>query len=298
MKRLTHTLAMVLTAAGLSACEINHLREAQATFNATAQADDEMRLALASPSKDKIVSGADPTLNITSGYASVIVSLNNLAENREQSSSLKKDGLWGIALAMKGLSYWRLGKYDQVDGVYKEAMLLMKDGTLGGRDRALIAALPGLVRNTQAYGMFSAPPPACAAGGTCSDDQQGFIDTVCLLANADDKVAQARKEANPQNPIQVYLIQTQMATVRNLRVALAYYGFAVDNPGGAHGNQALSRAKLRAECAFSELVGLAKASVDGATQATQLWAVVLPYRPDATACAKVPEVPQFCSGAR
>jgi len=293
-----------------SGCEsVNHLREAQSAFNETAVADNVMRLGLSSGPRTATSSAPDSPLAIDAGYASVIASLNRLADSPKQREALKKDGLWGVALTMKGLSYWRLGKHDQVDALVKEAQTAMTETAFGDRDRALIGALPGLVRNTQAYQKIRATTPAClqAAGG-CTDQEPGFAEVACLLVSANTKIAEARAFGSERNPVQVFLLQSQLTALRNISEALKKYGLrdAKDplKAKGTFAQEALDYYRVRSGCALGELDGLAKDKddatkeeidpVDGAREASQFWRQRAPGLPNLQACKTPPAAPAAC----
>src|SRR5678815_2022733 len=93
----------VLWMAGCSS--VNHLRDAQDSFNQAAAAENALRF-------DGKASDALASMGaLRSSYASTLRSLENLSSKDEE--ALRQDGLWGSALTLKALTQWRLGQYDR-----------------------------------------------------------------------------------------------------------------------------------------------------------------------------------------
>jgi hypothetical protein len=118
--------------------------------------------------------------------------------------------LWGTTLTLKALCQWRLGQYSQALQTAKDARTTAADQVLP-RDRAILAALPGLIKTDQAYGQI--------LGAVPGDHADLLNDVTKLLNGAIGDIQDARNLVDPDHPVQVYLIQAQLAAYRNFVVA-------------------------------------------------------------------------------
>ncbi len=200
---LAFALAGVLAAGCVS---VNRLREAQDAFNQAATAENSLRFGSAQPLTGN---GSETSANWSlarNGYASALLSLNKI-EGKDQ-QSLRNDGLWGTTLSLKALCYWRLGQYAQALATADEAQQTAADQVYP-RDRALLAALPGLIKTDQAYFKTLTNAP--------------FADVEALLIGPNGAIPnleRARALADTNNSVQVFLIQSQLAAYRNYTEAL------------------------------------------------------------------------------
>jgi len=212
--RLSRLVLLLLASALLVGCvSINRLREAQDSFNQAAAAENAARLGAASGQ------AAGNLAAIQAGYSAALLSLGKL-EPADQ-ASLKNDGLWGGALTLKALCQWRLAQYDQAMQTVAQARAAATN-QLYPRDAALIAALPGLIKTDQAYTkMMNA--------GTMSDIQALLTGDNGAIAN----IQSARATVDKDHPVQMYLIEAQLAAFRNFTVALEKHGL----PPLSHTNQ-------------------------------------------------------------
>jgi hypothetical protein len=225
-------LALVLSIAVLmTACQgVNHLREAQDSFNAAAALENKVRLepmlsdpgrsgeldAQLSRSPGDVLTDAN---TIRSGYASVLLSLAKIS--REDETSLKSNRLWGVALTLRALTQWRLGQYDEAlktaDSAQKEA----KD-QIFPRDEAVLLALPGLIKIDLAYEQISAMSATNLLNGGLSNVQARLVS----IPGQKDECAvkdltAARIKVGATHPLNLYLIQAQLAAFRNYQFAHA-----------------------------------------------------------------------------
>jgi hypothetical protein len=143
---------------------------------------------------------------VSSGYAAALVSLDKLESKDE--AQLRKDGLWGAALTLKALTQWRLGQFDKARDTATDAGKSTGD-QLYPRDRAVIAALPGLIKTDQAYNKILTNAPF-------ADVQDLLIGRSGAVADVDKARAQVEKD----HPVQVYLLQAQLAAYRNFQVGM------------------------------------------------------------------------------
>jgi hypothetical protein len=238
--------AIVVAALACGCTSVNRLREAQDSFNQAATAENAARFD-GSPSDmaASLVSGR-------SGYASALLSLNKLEPKDQQ--SLQKDGLWGTALTLKALCQWRLGQYSEAMSSAAEAR---NTGTnqVYPRDNALLTALPGLIKTDQAYAriIFTNAP---ANGDALLNDVKDLL-TGPRGAIAD--LNSARGVVDKDHPIQVYLIQAELAAYRDYTVAVYYLKnhspVAADDPARTH---AIAQLKELADA-----VGAQKSDLEG-----------------------------------
>jgi hypothetical protein len=272
IRRSVLTIALLVV---LTGCQhINHLREAQDAFNAAAQTENRARLGplLGDPSKQadldaQLQRPAEDVLaeanTVRSGYTAALLSLRQMSG--KEKSALKADRLWGAAVTLQALAEWRLGKYDEA---LETAALAQQDAKdqLFPRDAATLAALPGLIKIDLAFEkIFSMSP-------SFTNDSQGsaFTNTTVLAANqvllaemrqrlvgADGGTAEssavedlraARALAGSGHPVNIYLIQSQLAAYRNYQVA--HFKTNGRNPGPE------DPAKVEAQHNLHELIAL------------------------------------------
>jgi hypothetical protein len=200
-------LALVLTVAGIGCAQINHLREAQDAFNQAAHAENALRF---NPVPN--IEAASLSAAARTGYASVLVSLDRL--DPLEINRLKGDKLWGNVLALKALTQWRLRLYPHAKKTVTAALELPGDA-LHPRDRTLMTALPALIRIDQVH-HFIALREKNEKEEISKNDFDVNIRTPLL--NAATLLDEARGIVAPDEPIQIYLIQAQLAAYRNLKI--------------------------------------------------------------------------------
>lgn len=198
-------LVLVVALAVGGCASVNHLRDAQDAFNSAAAADNDQRLTAAPDDAVTALSSA------RSGYASALLSLDKLETG--DADSLRRDGLWGTALTLRALCQWRLGQYSEAMATAAEAQRATPE-QIYPRDRAVLAALPGLIKTDQAYARIMAGP-AGADATRLADIRELLVGPRGAIA--DLQAARAMTDAN--HPVQVYLVQAQLAAYRNYLVA-------------------------------------------------------------------------------
>jgi hypothetical protein len=211
--RLAAALAILLlaTMAHGGCTSTNRLREAQTSFNEAAIAESQLRFG------DALTAGSlqgQVTQNtlVQNGYASALLSLDKL-EPRDV-DRLKQDKLWGNVLALRALAQWKLGMLDQARDTAKEAQQVGAD-QIFPRDRALLLALPGLIKTDEAFAALERLP----AEPTPEQRTATLRNVQLLIADAADAIDRGRGAADPPHPVHVYLIQAKLAALRNLQVA-------------------------------------------------------------------------------
>ena len=206
-------VAVLLVAAVASACtSVNRLREAQVAFDQAATAENELRFDIPLGEDGAIRDQVARHVAIQNGYASAVVSLDQLESS--DVDRLKRDNLWGNVLAMKALALWRLGLLDRARATAVEAQAAAGGG-IQPRDRALLVALPGLIKTDEAFGILMALP----AQPTGAERAAALRNVELLVAEAADAIDRGRAAAGAGHPVQVYLIQAKLAALRNLQVA-------------------------------------------------------------------------------
>jgi len=222
---------LVFTVSTIGCAEINHLREAQDAFNQAAYAENALRFNPVPNSEAASLSAAART-----GYASVLISLDRL--DSQEIGRLKEDKLWGNVLALKALTEWRLRLYPQAKKT-AAAALDLTDDELHPRDRTLMTALPALIRIDQAHHFISLRERK-EKEEMSKNDFDANIGTPLL--NAATILDEARRLVAPDEPVQIYLIQAQLAAYRNLKIG--YRKFAPEGRDSVPGelkNQAQDR---------------------------------------------------------
>jgi hypothetical protein len=211
-RRRYAVLALVVLAALAVGCaSVNHLREAQEAFNEAVTLETTLRFDAALAEGPTQAQLAQNT-TVQNGYASALLSLDRL-ESRDV-DRLKRDGLWGNVLALKALAQWRLGLTDDAQSTARE-LQQPGAGPVHPRDRALLLALPGLIRTDEAFAALQrvpAEPSPAQRAATLRNVQ-------LLVADAGEAIDRGRGAVDPAHPVHVYLIQARLAALRNLQVA-------------------------------------------------------------------------------
>jgi hypothetical protein len=205
-------LALVVVAALAVGCaSVNHLREAQESFNQAAALETQLRFDAALP-EGPTQGPLTQSTTIQNGYASALLSLDRLeAKDLER---LKQDKLWGNVLALKALAQWKLGLLDRARDTAREGQQAAADQVFP-RDRALLLALPGLIKTDEAFAALQRLP----AAPTPEQRAATLKNVQLLVADAGDALDRGRGAVDPGHPVQVYLIQAKLAALRNLQSA-------------------------------------------------------------------------------
>jgi hypothetical protein len=227
VKGLAFAVALAAVLAGCAS--VSRLREAQDSFNRAATIENANQLAWMTADGEGAANAVASAGAASAGYASALSSLGRLDdEEREQ---LQRDGLWGTALTLRALCEWRLGKHDQALKTTNEARALAEQ--IYPRDAALLAALPGLIMTDQAYTKIvrALPRPRPREAGatapatrpaTMPSPRETYDEVKPLLIGPRGAIAtidEARRSADPDHPVQSYLLQAQLAAYRNYQVA-------------------------------------------------------------------------------
>lgn len=204
-------LVLVAALGGAACSSTNRLREAQAAFNEAAAAESQLRFGDALP-EGSTQGQVTQLATVQNGYASALLSLDQM--DARDVARLKQDRLLGNVLALRALAQWKLGLFDKARDTAREAQLIAAD-QIFPRDRALLLALPGLIKTDEAFaalGRLPAEPTATQRVATLRNVQ-------LLVADAADAIDRGRGAADAVHPVHVYLIQARLAALRNLQVA-------------------------------------------------------------------------------
>jgi hypothetical protein len=204
-------LAVVVATLAAGCASVNHLREAQASFNEASATENALRF------EASLLEGATQAplaqnTTVQNGYASALLSLDRL-EARDV-ERLKRDRLWGNVLALRALAQWKLGLLDEARATAREVQQTAGD-QVHPRDRALLLALPGLIKTDEAFAALQRLPAA-----PTPVQRAATLQNVQLLAgDAADAIDRGRAAVDPAHPVHVYLIQAKLAALRNLQSA-------------------------------------------------------------------------------
>ena len=194
-------IILTIVTAGIAGC-VSHaktLREAQDNFNSAASLENQIKI-------DPLASDSIAvTSQALAGYKLTLETVTKLIDEKEQ--ALKADKLLGSAYTLKALSEWRLGNYQSAVATVNKAKSA-QDITLFPRDKAIIEALRGLIKNDQAYTMMITKDQ-----DNKPDHSYAEIKTL-LMESVDD--LNAGKEAVQQgHSIRLYLSVSKLAALKN-----------------------------------------------------------------------------------
>jgi len=205
-KMVPYFLTFIALVLATGCAGVNRLREAQDAFNQAAALENAIRLD-GTQSANATVTSLSAVRN---GYTSALLSLDKI--ETKDIEKLKQDGLWGNVLTIKALTQWRLGLYDKSLNSAAEAKNTVPSDQILPRDRALLEALPGLIKIDQAYSKIQTYSKI--------EDPHSKFEEVNILLTGDvgaiKDLDHARKTVERDHPVQIYLIQSQLAAYRNL----------------------------------------------------------------------------------
>lgn len=204
-------LAVVVATLAAGCASVNHLRDAQESFNEAAATENVLRFEAAlleGPTQSPLAQNT----TVQNGYASALLSLDRL-EARDV-ERLKRDRLWGNVLALKALAQWKLGLLDEARTTAREVQETGGD-QVHPRDRALLLALPGLIKTDEAFAALQRLP----AAPTPAQRAATLRNVQLLVGDAADALDRGRGAVDPAHPVHVYLIQAKLAALRNLQSA-------------------------------------------------------------------------------
>jgi hypothetical protein len=179
-----------------------------------------------------LASASDARLN----YQLTLRHLQGLRGDTREWGKLEAAGLTGNALTLEALALWRLGRFDKA---YDVATSVGEETVLLPRDQALLRALPGLILSDQAYARILADTEPCRKivggeetdtycfRGTNGTPATAFMVVSNWIAGPDgalQRLAAAGRSVTTNHPVQLYLLQSQLAAYGNLVTAFDRYG--------------------------------------------------------------------------
>jgi len=216
--RATVLIVVTLVVAGCQ--HINHLRDAQESFNEAATIENKAKFGIGKTEPGTIGENSSDVLftknSARLGYAAALLSLKQMPP--EQKAQLKKDKLWGVALTLQALAEWKLEKYDDAVETAGQAGKLKSD-QLFPRDSAVVHAIPALIKIDLAYSAYTNLKKGQTVGDTNTSNYKSFKETIEPYLTGDDgaikQLTLARGKVTSNHPINAYLIQSQLAAYVN-----------------------------------------------------------------------------------
>jgi hypothetical protein len=198
-------LPVLLVLLCLAACSARTLRDAQDAFS-DAAAIENRAFGIDNPGALLDQSAA------AAGYRVALDLVTTEIERNE--TSLRADDLLGSALVLKAMCEWRLAALAGTDPKALDATLLRirddADLTLGERDAAMVAALPGLRDLDRGRGAST------------------YADADRFFGSAFQTIDRAVDVAPPRHPVVIYLRLAQLAALREWHTALYTFPMQVE----------------------------------------------------------------------
>jgi hypothetical protein len=178
----------------LSGCvsHIQTLRDAQEEFNRAASLENAIKM---DPKQGDVASLG----NINASYRLSLTMLSGLIN--EKSADLEKDHLLGVAYTLKALTEWRLAEYPSALATIS-AVKEHPDNTLLPRDKAMVEALRGLIKNDQAYAHMVARDYSYEDIKTLLREALGDMDKGLAVPGAGEN-------------LRLYLLMAKLSTLKN-----------------------------------------------------------------------------------
>ena len=248
----THVILLCILVILQGCAKLNYLDQAQNAFNqgATLESNrsfgEQPNLEQPFAAGSQAMSFATPDLCYQLAYAQVNKAL-------EKESKLKADGVLANAQALRALSAWKLGLYQQASESALAAKIALKDSAVPlPRESAMMTALEGLIQADQAYAAVqkfkqenqsrSTTPNASEALSMMENVKKQYEENI-ISFNGTGKVEkslavldQAKKEIPERADIQTYFIMSQLAALKTwldnldqIYSLLKTFGFANTN---------------------------------------------------------------------
>lgn len=238
-------LVRILGALGflaLAACGgVDHLDAAMRAFDRAAVAEQQVRAAGATLSDgadpaSAALKAASPAIAARAGYANVIRHIGEMKASDRK--ALADAGAWGLVLALRAQARWKLGQFTEAEADAAKAVSDYAD-QLGARDAFVLRALPGLVRNDQAYRLIYVTPREGV-----SDDQR-LTEVTGLLRRAMETFRSVRAGA-PDTALALRLaaLRWELAAYKNYLAAYHHIAGKSPPPGEADCNAYRAVARL------------------------------------------------------
>jgi hypothetical protein len=276
MSRPIRLALLTLLALSVAACgESSSLREAQTAFSDAATADNAARLAAFSTPAAEGKGTGTATVSASAGYARAIALVQKLDRKK-----LAADKELGVAQSILATAQWKLKDWDNA-AVSAQTLSGMDATQVFPRDRALANAMPALIRIDQAHDAIFDPRAQALPADRLVPyraDQIAQLDAAVVLL--DGVIASATEG----DPITLYLLQAELAALRNKQDALLRLRAGGDLPANA---TLAGPDENRSQCRIAQLVAAVKHNGNDADSqaAATLWQGILGVKnPNLAAC--------------
>ena len=190
------------------------MRKAQDAFSEAARIENQQHMApetliiadpaAVGPAAD-LVDGQLDRASARRLYEQALAHLEGMdAQELEQ---LGRDHLLGAKMTLEALVYWRLGKFDEARRLAAAARA-HADEQIYPRDRAMLNALPGLIKNDEAARKIAA----------LEQGPESFQAVDALLQEAVVDLQSGRRLVGQGHPVNIYLIQAQLVAYKNMQL--------------------------------------------------------------------------------
>ncbi len=140
---------------------------------------------------------------IQTNYALALKMISQIIKDNKE--DLTTDDLLGNAYTIKALSEWKLGKTD--DALKTQKLAMTNSDQIYPRDKALMTALPGLIKADQANAML-------LSNGKYEDIKGLIVGNYGAFKDFDN----AMSLLDPNHPVSLYLIMSKLAAIRIVQV--------------------------------------------------------------------------------
>ena len=195
-KLLAYFALLLIIVVANSCANLSHvktLREVQDQFNSATVLENQLKADPLSADATILLRG-----HSNASYRLVLEDVTKLIDDKRQ--DLQTDNLLGIAYTLKALTEWRLRDYDAA--VKTTNTVINQDIQLFPRDRAVIKALRGLIKNDQAFSHMM-------------QKDHKFKDLKTLLAESAEDINQGISEVPEGNNVRTYLAMAKLAVLKN-----------------------------------------------------------------------------------
>ncbi len=246
-----------------SCAQLNHLNQAQEAFNQGAELENRQLFPVTtsegranldiSKAIEQEMTNLSPTFYYAQSYAAIQKAL-------EKEKALQEDNLLGNALALKALCEWKLKRYGQARLSAEAARNAFRQGAIPSpRDQAVMIALEGFIENDLAFNEMGALQKkiddriesgsalSTQAAPLFDEFQRSYRQNIhdplgeARIEKAVQIIEKARKEINPNHPVQTYLLMSQLVCMKNWSDALNYADLMLKKLGLSGGNNEAGR---------------------------------------------------------
>lgn len=206
LRRVLLTVVVALVTACGGATKI---RQAQDYFSQAAVLENQAKLTRIDPADPRPDLALASTEGARAYYAKALAALEAITPEEEE--KLVGEKLFITKKTLEAMCHWRLGDFDKARPIAK-ALAEKASAVDEPRDRIMLIALPGLIKNDRAYRMIPAER---------NPDNAKFAEVEKELIGPNGALEDLKKarEAAAGRPIDAYLIQSELAVYKNLQNA-------------------------------------------------------------------------------